>query len=67
MNEKMNTGEIGTCEVCGTENVSLSRKTYRYDIDCWCCSSGHFEVVRYCNDCRPLEPTEITVLFNTKK
>lgn len=52
---------IGTCEICGKENVPLKRKYYYYDIECDCCSPQHFECVDYCKDCTPKPPRKTVV------
>jgi len=55
--------EYGKCDICGNDNI-LSRKYYYYDIKCDCCNSkddNHFEIVKYCNKCKPKPPQKITV------
>lgn len=58
----MESQEYGKCDICKKENT-LSRKYYHYDIECECHLSGgkkeHFEIVRYCKDCKPKPPKEI--------
>jgi len=58
--------EIDKCDVCGKENVHVSRKYYRYDIKCECHSPHHFELVRYCKDCIPKEPKETKIFIKTE-
>lgn len=62
----MNFVEYGKCDVCGKEGT-LKRKYYYYDIKCDCCLNGgkreHFEIVRYCEKCKPTPPYEITVKY----
>lgn len=58
--------EVGTCDICGAKNVHLNRKYYEYsNIKCECHSPCHFEIVRYCNNCEPVEPKETRILINT--
>jgi len=54
--------EYGICDVCGKE-TTLSRKYFRYDVNCECHSPNHFEIVWHCNECEPIEPkiTEMIV------
>lgn len=59
--------EIGTCDVCGRENVPLARKYYNYDIKCACHSPNHFEIVFYCKNCEPKEPEETTIQFRDER
>lgn len=59
--------EIGTCEVCGRENVQLARKYYHYDIKCACHSPNHFEIVFYCKNCEPKELDETTIQFKDER
>lgn len=64
--------EYGTCELCGRE-AELKRKYYNYATVCTCHSQNHFEVVKYCKDCVPVEPKMtkieyvggITMWYNT--
>ena len=55
--------EYGKCDICGKDSV-LSRKEYYYDIDCECCMTAgkrHFEIVRFCSNCKPKPPRRIEV------
>ncbi len=57
--------EYGKCDICGKES-SLSRKYYRYDIKCDCCNGikdDHFEIVRYCSECKPKPPRVAKVIM----
>lgn len=56
---------IGTCQVCGKQDVPLTRKYYRYAIKCECHSPEHFEIVEHCKDCIPTEPESVTIEINT--
>jgi hypothetical protein len=56
--------EYGKCEVCGKE-TGLQRTYWKYDLQCECHSPLHFEFVRHCKDCKPQEPKQITVIFET--
>lgn len=58
---------IGTCQVCGKENVPLNRKYYHYGIKCECCSPEHFEMVEHCKDCIPKPPKKIKVSLRPKE
>jgi hypothetical protein len=57
--------EFGKCEICGKEGP-LERKYYYYGNTCECHSPVHFEIVRHCKDCKPKEPMETKVKFNTE-
>ena len=54
---------FGKCEVCGKENVPLSRKYFYYDIACECHSPRHFVCVGHCKECKPKPPREIKVVY----
>lgn len=57
--------EFAKCDVCGQE-AHVSRKYYYYDIKCDCCNSKdspHFEIVRYCEKCKPKPPRTISLLL----
>lgn len=60
--------ESGICDICKKE-THLQRKYYYYNIVCECHSPQHFELVRYCNDCIPLEPklTKLEIKTETLK
>jgi len=52
--------EYTKCDMCRKESV-VSREYYYYDIKCVCCSNDqHFEIVRYCKDCKPKPPLRIS-------
>lgn len=57
---------MGKCDVCHTENVSLSRKYYHYNIKCECHSPNHAEFVSHCGNCVPVEPLETKLTVSTK-
>lgn len=60
--------EHDTCDICWTEGP-VSRKYYHYDIKCSCCNNqtdDHFEIVKYCKNCKPKPPDEITVMVDPK-
>ena len=57
--------EFGKCEICG-KNKELTRTYFRYDIKCECHSPYHFELVRHCYDCTPIEPTETKITLKTR-
>jgi len=48
--------EQGTCDICHTPNVPITRH-YQYwkTIKCDCCSPQHFDIIRHCKDCKPIE------------
>jgi hypothetical protein len=52
--------EFGRCDIC-KEDKPLERTYYHYDIKCECHSPRHFELVRHCKDCVPVEPLETTL------
>lgn len=56
--------EFGKCDICGNED-NLQRKYYKYDIKCECHSPYHFEIVRHCKECKPVEPIETRILAKT--
>jgi hypothetical protein len=56
--------EQGTCSICREQEVPVSRKYYRYAIDCECCNgvgNHHFAIVWYCKKCTPKPPERIHV------
>jgi len=62
--------EYGKCDICGATDVLLARKYYYYDVDCECCVHNkrnsrekHFEIVRYCNNCKPKPPRRISAVI----
>lgn len=61
--------EVGKCEVCGKEDVSLRRTYFHYDIPgikCTCHSPDHFILIRHCCDCKPKEPQYTKIEFRTE-
>lgn len=56
--------EIGTCDICKLEKP-INRHYYHYDIKCDCHSPNHFEIVRYCSDCKPVEPNVTNITIKT--
>lgn len=49
--------EYGRCDICGKKTFRLRSKSYAYGFPCECCGrNGHYEVVRYCEKCKPQEP-----------
>jgi hypothetical protein len=57
--------EMGTCGVCKKEKVILQRTYFHYDIKCECHSPNHFEIVRHCGECKPIQPTETKIYLRT--
>jgi len=55
--------EYGKCEKCGTEGP-LQRTYFRYDVRCTCHSPHHFELVRHCSTCVPIEPEYTKIEFH---
>lgn len=53
--------EIDYCDICHKKK-QVQRKYYHYGIRCECCGSphGHFEIVKYCADCKPVPPDRIS-------
>lgn len=58
--------EVGKCEVCGKENVQLTRTYFNYNLKCECHSPNHFEKISHCKDCEPIEPTYTKVSLLTR-
>lgn len=52
--------EYGKCEYCGKE-ASLGRTYWYYPVKCDCHTPTHFELVRHCNDCTPVEPKQTMI------
>lgn len=59
--------EMGTCGVCRKENAILQRTYFHYDIKCECHSPNHFELIRHCNDCTPVEPNKTKIYLKTSE
>lgn len=59
----MNEIEIDYCDICH-KKTQVFRKYYYYDIDCECCGKKHFEIIRYCKDCKPEPPKYTTVILH---
>ena len=57
--------EFGKCEICGKETI-LKRTYFMYHIKCECHSPNHFELVRHCDNCTPIEPIETKITIKTK-
>jgi len=60
--------EYGNCDMCNMQ-APLSRKYYKYDIKCECCNNkddDHFEIVRYCSECKPKPLGSIKVVIAPK-
>ena len=57
--------EFGICDVCKKE-ASLMRTYFNYDIKCECHSPSHFELIRHCNECKPIEPKITKIYLNTQ-
>ena len=51
--------EIDYCDVCH-KKTQVQRQYYYYDIDCECCGGNHFQIIRYCKDCKPEPPLWIS-------
>ncbi len=48
--------EMGYCDICHKYG-QLQRKYYDYTINCNCCGGQyHFEIVKYCSNCKPKPP-----------
>ena len=56
--------EYGTCDVC-KKDAPLQRKYYHYNIKCECHAPNHFELVKHCADCTPVEPKETKITLKT--
>lgn len=56
--------EIGVCDLCH-EQAKLVRRYYHYALNCDCCLGGkHFELIRYCEDCKPTAPNRIRIVLD---
>lgn len=54
--------EMGYCDICH-KRAELQRKYYNYPINCECCGGQyHFEIVKYCKDCKPIPPHRISAI-----
>ncbi len=58
--------ENGQCEICKKE-ATLTRTVYRYQVQCECHAPQHFEMVRHCADCEPVEPETTQVIHKTSE
>ena len=56
--------EYGQCDIC-KKDANLNRKVYYYPVKCECHSPQHFEIVRHCDDCEPVEPGTTAVYLKT--
>ena len=57
--------EIGTCDICGKQEVPVSRKYYYYPhIKCECHGPNHFDLVRHCKNCKPHPPRETRIVLS---
>lgn len=57
--------EFGECEMCKKETY-LERTYFRYNIKCECHSPYHFELIRHCKECVPVEPKETKIILKTE-
>ena len=55
--------EYGKCEICGVDTF-IERTYFRYNIKCECHSPYHFELVRHCSNCVPIEPRITKIELN---
>ena len=60
----MSDQEFGTCDICKLP-ATLTRKYFRYLLNCECHSPNHFELVCHCKDCIPKEPTTTKITYKT--
>lgn len=60
----MNDIEVNYCDICHKKK-QIKRKYYYYDINCDCCGSprGHFEIVKYCDECIPKPSKRINIIM----
>ena len=60
----MDNVEVDYCDICHKKK-QIKRKYYYYDVNCDCCGSprGHFEIVRYCDECTPKPPKRINIMM----
>lgn len=62
--------EYAKCDICGGEPQPVTRKYYRYPVQCDCCNSkesNHFEIIRHCNKCEPKPPRTVTMSLQPLK
>jgi hypothetical protein len=57
--------EFGQCVICGKSNF-LQRTYFKFDLQCACHSSHHFELVIHCKNCIPIMPKTTIAVFETK-
>ena len=56
--------EVDYCDICH-QYKQVQRKYYHYPFNCECCGGQyHFEVIKYCNNCRPKPPEWIRAQVN---
>lgn len=53
--------EFGKCEMCN-KDAYLNRKYFEYALKCKCHSPQHFELIKHCNECKPMEPAQTTYI-----
>ena len=58
--------EHGQCDIC-KKDADLNRKVYYYPVKCECHEPQHFEIVRHCKDCEPVEPETTQVIHKTSE
>jgi len=63
----MNEGAIGTCDICGKENVPLTRTDYKYEIKCECHSPYHLVTIFHCAACVLKEPETTRIKIKTSE
>lgn len=58
----MSESESGICDICKRPKTLL-RKYYYFKIPCECCSDMHFEICRYCHECKPQVPLKTKIII----
>ena len=54
--------EMDYCDICH-QKKQVQRKYYHYPVNCECCGGQyHFEIVKYCKDCKPTPPHRISAI-----
>jgi hypothetical protein len=58
---------IGTCEICGQEDIDLYRTYFDYNFKCMCHGPYHFIAIDHCKNCVPEEPLIQYITFSKEQ